>query len=102
MPLDRVCDTNVCYDLATGRLDPARLKANGARLLLSPFSILEIISNLSPMNFDVRKAAAIAGLRHFDELLPDPESYLAEVWGWNASRRFRGRSRSRRSVMRAI
>ncbi len=81
MPTERICDTNVFYDLSSGRITAAAIKRDGARVLASPVAILEIISHLTPENFQVRQGAAAAILDHADGFLPDPETYLADVWG---------------------
>ena len=80
MPIGRVCDTNVLFNIATGVVDPRRLKAGDARILITPVNILELVSNLTPENFGLRRSAAIAALNHADGVLPDPESYLRTVW----------------------
>ena len=75
----RVCDTNVFYYLAYGKLDAAKLKA-GARVAITPVSILELVSHVTDENLSVRKQAADAALRVVDDVLPDPEEYLATLW----------------------
>lgn len=76
----RVCDTNVFYNLAIGRVSGSKLKAHGGRVAITPVSILELASHVNDGNLADRRAAAGAAIQYVDEVLPDPESYLAEVW----------------------
>jgi hypothetical protein len=75
----RVCDTNIFYNLAYGNLDASKLKA-GARIAITPVSILELVSHVTDANLAVRKQAADAALQVVDDVLPDPEEYLATLW----------------------
>lgn len=78
--MDLICDTNIWYELAYGDIDVADLKRNGARLLATPLSLLEISSKLDQQNFEGRRNAAKALLDHADEILPEPEHHLANIW----------------------
>lgn len=78
---DLICDTNVFYNIAAGTVNPAAIKAAGHRLLLTPVTVLELISHITDRDFGIRQAAARAALQHTDELLRDPETLLAEIWG---------------------
>lgn len=78
---DLICDTNVFYNIASGVVDPGTLRGAGHRLLLTPVSVLELVSHVTPQNFGTRRQAAAAALNHHDEILEDPESLLAECWG---------------------
>lgn len=79
MTIERVCDTNIFYNLAYGRVDRAKLKA-GARVAITPVSILELVSHVTDANLSVRKQAAAAALDVIDVVLPDPEECLAVLW----------------------
>ncbi len=81
--MDYVCDTNVWYDIAAGRLDPAKLKDGGNRLLAPAINGLEISSNLSANTFKDRKAASQAVIDHADDYLEDPERTMGTIWGLN-------------------
>lgn len=77
---DLICDTNVFYGIDAGRVSVPRLRAAGHRLLLTPVSVLELISHVTPQNFADRQGAAAAALGNADDLLDDPEMLLGEVW----------------------
>ena len=81
--MDLICDTNVWYDIGTGRRNPAILKANGDRLIATPMSLLEIASLIDDHNINERKHAAIAVIRYADEVADDCEYHLANMWGLN-------------------
>ncbi|MGH7435408.1 MAG: hypothetical protein ACRENE_07015 [Polyangiaceae bacterium] len=80
MPVQRVCDTNIFYDVSAALFDPAKLRPAGEQLAITPVSILEIASKVSPDNFAQRKAAARAALDLGAVVLPDPEMHLATIW----------------------
>src|SRR5687768_17414787 len=61
---DLICDTNVFYNIAADRVDVRGLRAAGHRLLLTPVSVLELISHVTVENFADRRAAARAALDH--------------------------------------
>lgn len=77
---DLICDTNVFYNIAAGTVNPSEIKQAGHKLLLTPVSVLELISRVNKENFGIRQSAARAALEHSDEVLPDPETVLAGVW----------------------
>ena len=77
---DLICDTNVFYGIDAGRVSVPRLRAAGHRLLLTPVSVLELISHVTPQNFAARQGAARAALGSADELLDDPEVVLGDIW----------------------
>lgn len=79
--MDLICDTNVWYDIAAGRRDPAALKRPGHRLLATPVSFIEIASELSDDTFAERSGAARAVVNHADEIALDTERHLAALWG---------------------
>lgn len=78
--MDLICDTNIWYELAYGDIQAADLKRNGTRLLAMPLSLLEISSKLDQQTFEGRRNAAKALLEHADEILPEPEHHLANIW----------------------
>jgi hypothetical protein len=78
--MDMVADTNVWYDLAEGRLDPAGLKATG-RLFATPTNFLELASKLTSRNLVQRQRAARAVVNHGDGVLCDTETRLMQIWG---------------------
>jgi hypothetical protein len=78
--MDLICDTNVWYKIGFGETDPNLIKASGHRLLATPLSLLELISNIDEANFGMRRNAASAVVEHASEILPDPEHYLASIW----------------------
>lgn len=77
---DLICDTNVYYNIAEQRIDVPALKGQGHRLLLTPVTVLELVSHLTEENFEQRQSAARAALEHADETTLDPECLLAEIW----------------------
>jgi hypothetical protein len=77
---DLICDTNVFYGIAAGRISVPRLREAGHRLLLTPVSVLELISHVTPQNLADRTGAAMAAMDAADELLDDPEVLLANAW----------------------
>lgn len=78
--MDYVCDTNVWYDIADGRLDPAKLKKGGNRLLSPAINALEISSNIDTRTFRDRQQASQAILDHADDYLDDPERHMGSIW----------------------
>lgn len=78
--MNRLCDTNMMYGLAFGEIDIKKLRDGAEKLLLSPVSVLEIISKIDKSNFTVRKKVAEAALKYVDEFTVDPETHLARIW----------------------
>lgn len=81
-----VADTNVWYDISTGRIDPLQFKAAGDRLYATPTSLLEIASGIDERLFEGRKAAALAVVNHADAIVEDVETHLAALWGVDVPR----------------
>ena len=79
--MDYVCDTNVWYDIGSGRIDPAKLKAGGNRLIAPALNAIEISTNLDDCTLQTRQRASQAILDHADEHLDDPERYMGAIWG---------------------
>lgn len=75
-----ICDTNVWYGIAGGAIDPARLKADGHRLLASSVNWMELSSKLNLASLERRRAAARAAVAHADDFIVDTERHLASLW----------------------
>lgn len=80
--MNLIADTNVWYDVGLGGRNPAALKSGGNRLIATPTSFLEIASRIDERTFPERKAAAQAVVSFADEIAPDCESHLAQLWGF--------------------
>lgn len=78
--MDLVCDTNIWYGIAYDEIDPAQLKQAGHRLLATPVSLLELTSNKDPSKFKGWQKTAKALSDYADDILPDPEHHLANLW----------------------
>jgi hypothetical protein len=79
MPTELIADTNVWYDLAAGRRYRSD-QALAGRLFATPSSFLEITGKLTTRSFGERRDAAQAVLDYADDIIDDPETYLARVW----------------------
>jgi len=76
-----VCDTNIFYEIAYRRIDPVKIKQNGNKILASPINFIELASFVNERNFEWKREAAKAILKYADEVLDDPDRYLASLWG---------------------
>lgn len=79
--MNLIADTNVWYDIAATRRSPSVLKGNGAKLVATPISFLEIASLIDQHTFAERKAAALAVVNHADSVIEDGETRLALLCG---------------------
>ena len=77
-----ILDTHVLYDIGLKRINIEDVWRPGERLVYSPISVIELVSKLDDWSFADRKAAASVILEHSIEELPDPESYLTEIFGY--------------------
>jgi hypothetical protein len=80
-PMHLISDTNVWYDIAAGRRDPAALKRGENQLVAIPVSFLEIASKIETRTWEERRGAAGAVVKYADQIAADPESHLASLWG---------------------
>ncbi len=80
-PTQLICDTNVFYNLGSGRLKSKDVAAAGEAICFSPVSVLELASKLSDATHASRRQAAQAILDTGATQLPDPESFLTSLWG---------------------
>ena len=79
--MDLVCDTNIWYGIADGRIDPKSIKKDGHRLLASHLNILELLSSMYVSNYSARRKAAVAIIKHADDYLESSEFHLSKLWG---------------------
>jgi len=77
-----ICDTNVFYDLGDGKLNASDFDATAEQMYYSPISVLEIAGKLSSATHEQRRAAAQAILNTRAVQLPDPESFLTDLFGF--------------------
>jgi hypothetical protein len=80
--MDLICDTNVWYDIGSGRRNPTVLKKNGNRLVGTPTSFFEIASLIGNHNFLERRAAAQAVIDYADYVIEDSETHLVRKIGF--------------------
>lgn len=77
-----ILETHVLYDIGLNRIRIEDVKKPGEHLCYSPISIIELVSKLNNRSFADRKAAANVILKHRIDELPDPETHLAMVFGY--------------------
>ena len=77
-----ILDTHVLYDIGLKRVNVDEIRQSGERLCYSPISVIELVSKLNPRSFEDRKAAAGVIVKHGIDELPDPESYLTTIFGY--------------------
>ncbi len=77
-----ILDTNVLYDVGLNRIRIEDVRQPGEHLCYSPISIIELVSKLNNRSYEERKAAANVILKHRIDELPDPETHLAMVFGY--------------------
>jgi hypothetical protein len=74
-----VLDTNVFYSLAQNKYSLDYLRNKYGKLLVSPYSCIEIYASTNSENFLLKQSVA----KYFllvDEMLPYPNEYLTEAW----------------------
>ncbi len=77
-----ILETHVLYDIGLNRVSIEDIRQPGEHLCYSPISVIELVSKLDDRSFEERKAAAGVILKHRIDELPDPESYLTMVFGY--------------------
>lgn len=77
-----ILETNVLYDIGLNRIRIEDVRQLGEHLCYSPISIIELVSKLNDRSFEDRKAAANVILKHRIDELPDPESHLTMLFGY--------------------
>ncbi len=77
-----ICDTNVFYNIGLGKLDAAAVEGAGERICYSPVVVLELAGKWSDRTHGDRKAASQAILDTSAQELPDPESFLTTLFGY--------------------
>ncbi len=77
-----ICDTNVFYDLGSGRLQLADLVDQDEQLCYSPLTALELAGKWSEESHERRRDAAKAILDSDATELDDPESFLTRTFGY--------------------
>ena len=78
-----ICDTNVFYDLGSGRLQLADLVGQDESLHYSPLTALELAGKWSNESHERRRDAAKAILDSGAVELADPESFLTRTFGYD-------------------
>lgn len=78
--MDLICDTNVWYNIGSGRIDAHAIKSQGHVLLATAVNVLEIGSKLTSKSLNARRQAARAILDHASEIVEDPERHLGFIW----------------------
>lgn len=81
-----ICDTNVFYGLAEGRLKYAQIRASGETLFWSPLSALELAAKWSIESHINRQGAAKSILESNAQELPDCDSLLTRLFGYKPRR----------------
>lgn len=85
--MNLITDTNIWYRISNGELIPGDIKNNGVNsLYATPINILELISNVSDVQFERRRNAIRAIIQYSDYILEDTETYLTHLWGFNYTR----------------
>ena len=77
-----ILETNVLYDIGLNRIRIEDVRQPGEHLCYSPISIIELVSKPNDRSFEDRKAAANVILKHRIDELPDPESHLTKIFGY--------------------
>ncbi len=77
-----ILETNVLYDIGLNRIRIEDVRQPGEHLCYSPISIIELVSKLNDRSYEDRKAAAKVIIEHRIDELPDPESHLTMVFGY--------------------
>ena len=77
-----ILETHVLYDIGLNRIRIEDVRQPGDHLCYSPISIIELISKLNDSSFEDRKAAAKVIFKHRIDELPDPESHLTMLFGY--------------------
>ena len=78
--MELICDTNVWYDIGSGRIDAHYIKSQGHALLATAVNVLEIGSKLTDKSLPARRQAAAAILNHASRIVEDPERHLGTIW----------------------
>lgn len=81
-----ILETHVLYDIGLNRIRIEDVRQPGEHLCYSPISIIELVSKLNDRSFEDRKAAANVIFKHRIDELPDPESHLAKVFGYELAK----------------
>jgi len=76
-----ICDTNVWYNAAHGKLSLSNLVKVGDVLCISPLTVMEFFATLNPGNFTYRKQAAGLVISNGALLLPNTDAHAAALVG---------------------
>ncbi len=77
-----ICDTNCFYNHANGAIDLDQFKNSDGLIYYSPLTVVELMGKLDAETFAKRKGVAQAITTLKPTLLPDPDSYLATMFGY--------------------
>ncbi len=77
-----IADTNVFYDLGEGNKSLENVVADGDHLYYSPITVVEIAGKITDETFPRCKVAARAIIESDAKQLPDPQSHLTRLFGY--------------------
>ncbi|MDU2896962.1 MAG: hypothetical protein E7B53_19600 [Clostridium sp.] len=79
--MNLICDTNIWYNIESGKIDINKLRSEGYRLVANPINVWEITTN-EKYNIDIKKKIVNCILENSDDfIVKSPDEYLIELWG---------------------